>query len=105
MDTFLLVLAVGTFVVVSTAVWGIIIDGTIHRTPSEWLASVYLGVFVILLGSVSVILDQIISHVFLAAIIGGLVLTVLIWLTVLLWAKVKKLDEAYYRKRRKHSGN
>ena len=105
MTSCLVFLAGVLFVMAGTALWGTIVDGTVHRAPSEWLSSVYLGVFVGLLGSAGMLLDQIRSHLFLAGIVGVAVFAMFIGITVLLWARVKKLDEAYHAKRgHSHSG-
>lgn len=99
MTTFLVFVAVVIFVIAATALWGIIVDGTIHRPPSEWLTSIYLGAFVGLLAAAGMLLDQIRSHLLLASVIGFVGFAALIAFTVLLWKRVKRLDEVYYAKR------
>jgi hypothetical protein len=58
LTTFLVFLAIVLFVIIATALWGTIVDGTIHCPPSEWLASV-LGILVGLLGASGMLLDEV----------------------------------------------
>ena len=99
MARFLVFLAIVVFVILATAVWGTLVDGTMHRPPSEWLASLYLGVFVGLLASAGLLIDQIRAHLLLAGIVGTASLALVIAITIWLWRKIKKLDELYYAKR------
>jgi hypothetical protein len=94
--TLLIFVALVVFVIVATALWGMIVDGTIHRPPSEWVASVYLGVLVGGLSAASLLLDFIRLHLLFASIVGIATLATLIWVTILFWRKVKKWDESYY---------
>jgi hypothetical protein len=93
------VLAVIAVVSVGSVIWGMIVDSTVRRPPSEWLGSAYLGVFAGLLLIACMLLDTIRAHVVLSCVVGALAVSTLAWLTIRLWKKLDKLDHAYYAKR------
>ena len=98
MTTFIVVVGAIIFAIIASALWGVLIDGTVKRPPSEWLSLIYLGVFAGLVGASFMLLDQIRSHLGVAIPLAILAFGILIWVTVVLWSKVKKLDESYYAK-------
>ena len=92
-----LVLAYVAFAFIATLVWGMIVDRTIRRPPSEWLASACLALFGGILVTCILSLDTIRNHLLISAGILGLLLFV--GLLSLLWRKVKILDQEYFAKR------
>ena len=89
------------FVVLATAVWGSVVDGTIHRPPSEWAASVYLGFLVGLLAYAGMFLDFIRAHLLVSVVVCVAVFALLMGFTAILWRRVSKWDDAYYARRKR----
>jgi hypothetical protein len=84
---------------IGSVLWGMIVDRSVHRPPSEWLGSAYLGVVAGLLVAAGLLLDTIRAHVVLSCVIGALAASALVWLTIRLSKKLDELDRAYNAKR------
>jgi hypothetical protein len=88
------------FVVLATAIWGMIVDGTVRRPPSEWIASLYLGVFVGGMISLGFFVDKIFAHPLATGAIGIVLVISVVLFTVVFWRTVRMWDEKFRSSKR-----